>query len=120
MTVLPEHLSKPLFDYEQYLLGTVRPQTRIRYGTIAWRFLKLFEDRKGLIEFRPADFHRYRALRRREGIARQTINDEIGTIRRFFAWTAENNTSIAVNPAWRRRKPTRRKRPDKPTFGMAA
>ena len=120
MTVLPEHLSKPLFHYEQYLLGTVRPQTRIRYGNIAWRFLKLFEDRKGLDEFRPADFRRYRVMRRREGIARQTINDEIGTIRRFFAWTAENNEGIAVNAVWRRRKPIRRERTAKPPAGIAA
>jgi len=120
MTCLPEHLSKPLFDYEQHLRGTVRSNTRIRYGNLVWRFLKLFEDRKGLDEFSPADFHRYRALRRREGIARQTINDEIGTIRRFFAWTAENNTSIAVEPVWRRRKPTRRQRPAKTALAVAA
>ena len=120
MTVLPEHLSKPLFDYEQqYLLGTVRPQTRIAYGTLVWRFLKLFEDRKGLDEFSPADFCCYRTLRRREGIASQTINDEIGTIRRFFAWTAENNEGVAVNPAWRR-KPPRRERPAKLPAGIAA
>ena len=120
MTCLPEHLSKPLFDYEQYLRGTVRPQTRIRYGNLVWRFLKLFEDRKGLIEFRPADFHRFRALRRKEGVARQTINDEIDTIRRFFAWTSENNESVAVDPAWRRRMPTRRQHLSKPAVAVAA
>ncbi len=119
MTCLPEQLSKPLFDYEQHLRGTVRSNTRIRYGNIVWRFLKLFEDRKGLIEFSPADFHRYRALRRKEGIARQTINDEIGTIRRFFAWTSKNNEGIEVNPVWRR-KPTRRQRPAKPALAVAA
>ena len=119
MTVLPEHLSKPLFDYEQYLLGTVRPQTRIAYGNIVWRHLKLFEDRKGLIDFSLADFCCYRTLRRREGIASQTINDEIGTIRRFFAWTAENNEGVAVDPAWRK-KPTRRARPAKPLASVAA
>ena len=84
MTCLPEHLSKPLFNYEQHLRGTVSPKTRIRYGTVVWRFLKLFEERKGLNEFPPADFHRYRALRRREGLARQTIHSEVETIRRFF------------------------------------
>ena len=120
MTVLPQHLSKPLFHYEQYLHGRVQAQTRIAYGNVVWRFLKLFEDRKGLIEFSPADFHRYRALRRGEGIARQTINDEIATIRRFFAWTSENNESVAVNPAWRRRKPTRRQRPAKSSASVAA
>ena len=120
MTVLPEHLSKPLFDYERHLRGTVRPQTRIAYGNINWRFLKLFEDRRSLAEFRPADFRRYRALRRREGIARQTINAECDTIRRFFAWTAENNEAIPVNPAWRRRKPARTNRPAKPVIANAA
>ena len=120
MKVLPQQLSKPLFHYEEHLRGTVRPKTRIRYGTVVWRFLKLFEERKGLHEFRPADFRRYRALRRREGLARQTINSEIDTIRRFFAWTSENNQGVAVNPAWRRRKPVRTRRPAKPALADAA
>ena len=37
MKVLPESLSKPLFLYEQHLRGTVRPNTRIRYGNVVWR-----------------------------------------------------------------------------------
>ncbi len=120
MTCLPEHLSKPLFQYEQYLRGTVRPKTRIRYGNVVWRFLKLFEDRKGLNEFRPADFRRYRALRRREGLARQTINSEVESIRRFFAWSREDYDGVAGNPAGRRRKPVRPKRPAKPALADAA
>ena len=120
MTVLPETLSRPLFHYEEHLRGAVQPQTRIHYGNAVWRFLKLFEHREGLNEFRPADFRRYRALRRREGLARQTIHSETETIRRFFAWTLENNQGVAVNPAWRRRKPVRPKRPAKPALADAA
>ena len=119
MTVLPEHLSRPLFHYEQHLRGTVQPQTRIQYGNVVWRFLKLFEHREGLNEFPPADFHRYRALRRREGLARQTINSEVETIRRFFAWTLENNEGVTVHPAWRRKR-VRTRRPPQPPLALAA
>ena len=119
MTCLPEHLSKPLFHYEQYLRGTVRPQTRIQYGNAVWRFLKLFENSEGLDEFRPADFPRYRALRRREGLTRQTIHSEVETIRRFFAWTSENNEGVVVHPAWRWKR-VRTRRPAKPTLAVAA
>ena len=119
MTCLPEHLSKPLFHYEQHLRGTVSPQTRIQYGNVAWRFLKLFDDSEGLDEFRPADFPRYRALRRRERIARRTINSEVETIRRFFRWTSENNEGVAVHPAWRRKR-VRTRRLAKSTLAVAA
>ena len=119
MKVLPQQLFKPLFHYEEHLRDTVRPQTRIRYGNVVWRFLKLFEERAGLNEFRPADFARYRALRRREGLTRQTTNSEVETIRRFFRWTSENNKGVAVNPAWRR-KPTRSACHAKPVVTRAA
>ena len=33
MTCLPEHLSHPLYRYEQHLHRSVKPATRIAYGS---------------------------------------------------------------------------------------
>ena len=118
MTVLPERVSKSVFQYEQYLRERVSPSTRRRYGNTLWKFFIGFAGHKRVDDFRPRDVIAYRRRRRGDGVPERIINAELAIVRAYFGWEMQRNTRIKVNPALR--QPLRPVRRVQPPLGVAA